>query len=510
MQKTKEILRLKYEFDLGLRDIAKSCNCSLGTVHNVLERAKKANVTWPIIDLSDKQLGSLIYPPSSTPNTQRPEPNLEYIFFEMKKKGVTLMLLWEEYKEQYPDGIMYTQFCQRYRNFFKSNNLYMHIDHKAGDEMQVDWAGQKMFLTEPSTGEIIDVYIFVAVMPASNYVFAKGYIHMKKPTWINAHIEAYEYYGGVPMVTVPDNTKTAVTTPEYYDPHLNRSYAEMGVHYGTAIVPTRVRSPKDKSAVEKAVKDIETHIIAALRKERFFSLTELNNAISDKLRKFNTRPFQKIQGNRLDFFHRIDKPALRPLPACHYEYADWKEVKVGFDYHVEYDNGFFYSVHYSYAGQKAFVRATSSTVEVFVDGERVSVHPRNYNEKDRYKTTYEHMPEKHKAVSDWSPKRFLKWATKIGPYTKQYIKNVLESRDFPQQAYRTCAGILSLGNDISKDQMEMTCQEALEKKIISYKYFNMLLKTRKVKPLKEPQVSLIIKHSNIRGNKAFGGDEHVK
>lgn len=260
MLKTREILRLKHELGLSLRDIAKSCNCGKTTVSEVLDRAKNSGITWPI-ELSDKQLLSLLYPPVEQKNTV-PEPDMEYVFVEMKKKHVTLMLLWEEYKEKHPDGIMYTQFCDRYRKFKKTNQLTMHIEHKAGEEMQVDWAGKTMAYVQQDTGEIKPAYLFVAVLPASSYPFVYAYCDMKLPNWIDAHVRAYEYFGGVPKVTIPDNTKTAVITPDLVDPILNKSYNEMARHYRTTLVPARPYRPRDYP---------QNHIIFKIRRIRYIS-----------------------------------------------------------------------------------------------------------------------------------------------------------------------------------------------------------------------------------------------
>lgn len=501
MLKTREILRLKLEVGLSLREIAKSCNCGKTTVSEVLERAKIAGISWPV-ELNDKQLLSLLYPPVEQKITV-PEPDMEYIFFEMKKKHVTLMLLWEEYKEKHPDGIMYTQFCERYRRFKKTNQLTMHIEHKAGEEVQVDWAGKTMSYVDPETGEIKPAYVFVAVLPASAYPFIYAYSDMKLPNWIDAHVRAYEYFGGVPKVTIPDNTKTAVITPDRVDPILNKSYNEMARHYRTTLVPARAVHPKDKAADENMVGNVSRRILAALRNRQFFSLYEINQAIKEELLKLINRPFQKMEGNRLMAFEKIDKPCLQPLPATRYEFADWKETKVQFNHHVDYD-GFFYSVHFSYVGQSCSVRATSKTIELYIAGERVAAFPRNHNPYKRYTTLPEHMPEAHKAVSGWSSDRFLSWAEKIGPCTREFIKYVLESREYPVQTYRACMGIMRFSKDYTPEVMERASREALTKKTYSYKYFSIILKQVTPKATKS-MAEKIIDHANIRGSRAYAG-----
>ncbi len=501
MLKAREILRLKHDVGLSLRGIGQACNCGKSTVSEVLGRAEKAGITWPI-ELSDKQLMSLLYPPVES-SISLPEPDMEYVFCEMKKKSVTLMLLWEEYKEKHPEGIMYTQFCERYRNFKKNNKISMHKEHKAGEEVEVDWAGNTMSYVEPTTGEIKAVYIFVAVLPASSYPFSYAYADMKTPNWIDAHVRAYEFFGGVPKITIPDNTKTAVIKSDRIDPVLNKSYSEMARHYRTTIVPARAGKPKDKAADENMVGNVSRRIIAALRNRQFFSIYEINQAISEELQKFINRPFQKMEGNRLTAFGKIDKPCLQPLPVTKYEYSEWRETKVQFNYHVDFE-GFFYSIHYSQINKPCSVRATSKTIEIYIGSERVAAYPRNYNTFKRYITLPEHMPENHKSVYGWSPERFLSWAEKTGPNTQEFIKCILESREYPVQTYRTCMGIMRFGNNYSNEIMETASREALDRNTCSYKYFSIILKQVTAK-VAESQTEKIINHDNVRGSSAFTG-----
>jgi transposase len=500
MLKAREILRLKYQIGLSLRDIAKALSCGKTTVSEVLKRAEKAKIGWPL-DLNDKELISLLYPPTQN-QSAAPEPDMEYIFYEVKKKHLTLMLLWEEYKEAHPDGIMYTQFCTRYREFKKQNKLTMHIEHKAGEEMQVDWAGSTMPYIDKITGESKKAYIFVAVLPASAYPFVYAYSHRKLSNWIDAHVRAYEYFGGVPKVTISDNTKTAVITPDVTDPVLNRSYNDMANYYSTAIVPARQGKAKDKAADENMVGNVSRRILAPLRNTKFFSVAEINKAMSAELEKFIRRPFQKMEGNRAAAFERIDKPALAALPGQRYEYCDWKETRAAFNYHVEYDR-FYYSVDYGYANQPCAVRATRDTIEVFIDNERVACHTRNYNKFSRYTTRSEHMPDNHKAVSGWSSRRFISWAESIGPNTGLLIDNVLKSRQYPVQSYRACMAIMSFSKDCPKDIMENASEKALSMGIYSVKYFKMIFK--QISLDKDKSDVRIIKHGNLRGSSAYAG-----
>lgn len=502
MLKARDILRLKHEVGLSLREIGKSCGCGKTTVMEVLQRAEDAGITWPIEQLSDKQLMSMLYPPSENKKTA-PEPDMEYVFREMKKKGVTLMLLWEEYKEKHPDGIMYTQFCDRYRKFKKHNDISMHIEHKAGEAMQVDWAGSTMDYMDLATKEMKLAYIFVAVLPASAYPFVYAYEDMMLANWIDAHVKAYEYFGGVPKFTIPDNTKTAVTKPDLVDPVINRSYNEMASHYGTIIIPARVYKPKDKAADENMVGNVTRRVIAPLRNLQFFSIQAINQAVKGEIAKFINRPFQKMEGNRLKAFETIDKPALQPLPLTQYEYAVWKETKVPFNYHVEYE-GRFYSVHYLYVGCPCSIRATSRAIEVFIDGQRVTAHNRNINQFNRYTTLPEHMPEKHKAVAGWNDERFLSSAEEVGPYTRELVKVILESCKFSVQGYRSCIGIIRLSNEYSKEIMENSSRQALEKRTYSFKYFSTIVRHEGAKA-PEATPERVVKHKNIRGSKEYAG-----
>ncbi|WP_157834827.1 IS21 family transposase [Acetivibrio clariflavus] len=501
MIKAREILRLKYEIGLSLREIGQACNCGKTTVSEVLKRAEKANITWPI-ELSDKQLMSMLYPPTNTRKSV-PEPDMEYVFYEMKKKNVTLMLLWEEYKEKHPDGIMYTQFCERYRNFKKLNKISLHKHHKAGEEMEVDWAGDTLSYVDINTGELKPAYIFVSVLPASHYPFVYAYSDTKIESWIDAHVRAYEYYGGVPKITIPDNTKTAVIKPDRVEPLINRNYKEMALHYRTTIVPARAGKPKDKASDENMVGNVSRRIMAALRNRQFFSIYEINQAISEELEKFINRPFQKMEGNRKTAFEKIDKPCLQPLPATKYEYCDWVETRVTFNYHVEY-KGFFYSVHYSYANHKCWVRASSKTIEVYIGNERIAVHTRNYDKFNRYRTLEEHMPEEHKAIYAWNSERFLSWAEKTGPNTRELIKKILENSDYPVQGYRACMGIMRLAKSHSAEIMETASKEAIDKNVFSFKYFNIILK-QVINNSSKKQADTIIHHENVRGSSAYSG-----
>ena len=502
MAKIREILKLKHETGLTIREIANACGCGKSTVADILKRAEEAKINWPI-GLAERQLIQSLYPPSAEKNPAN-EPDMEYIFQEMKKKNVTLTLLWEEYKTQNPEGLMYTQFCERYRQFKKTNNLVLRKEHKAGNEVETDWAGTTVKYMDREAGELKEAYVFVAVLPASAYPFAYAYPDMKKHSWIDAHIKAYTYYQGVPRFTICDNTKTAVTKTDLYDPVLNKSFYDMAAHFNTVIMPARPYKPKDKGAGENAVQNIGRRVLAAIRNRQFFSICEINEAISEELENFVNRPFKKIEGTRKTAYENIDKPCLQPLPVQRYEYAEFKEAKIPFDYHIDWD-GFYYSVCHTYAGQYCTIRATRSTIEAFIDNERICAHARNYNRNKRYTTLTEHMPQAHKAAAGWNDERFITWAGKIGPNTAAFIRHILKSREHSVQSYRACMGIMRLGKNYPAETMEAACSKAVDLNVYSYKYFEMIIKQASQAKNNPPDTKPPVRQSNIRGRDAFEG-----
>ena len=496
MEKAKEILRLFLMKGLGQRDVASATGCSLGVVNAVLSRVKEAGVNDPL-SLEAKELGSIIYP--SVKEKLKTEPDYEYIDVEMKKKGVTLTLLWEEYKMQNPHGYMYTQFCDKYREYRKINSVYMRKVYKAGERMMVDWAGLTMKYRED--GKEKTVYFFVAVLPASSYLYARPFADMKMESWIEGHINALEYFGGVAHLWVPDNAKTAVSKASRYEADLNKTYVEMAKHYGAVIIPTRPHAARDKAPAETAVQIAPRRIITKLRHFRFMSLEELREAVHEQVEVVNEQPFQKIQGSRLSVFLETEQHMLMKLPSKRYEYAQFKQAKAGFDYHVALDKAHYYSVPYQFAGKMVQIRSTSRTVEVFCEGERIASHIRGSDTNKRFITDPSHMPKSHKAVADWSPQRFLSWAEKTGGKTKEYIAWLLGRREHPEQAYRTCAAILRIGSTVAPERMEGACSQALTNNIYSYAYFSKLIEGNK---RQEPII-----HENLRGKDYYQGENHV-
>jgi transposase len=412
---------------------------------------------------------------------------------------VTLFLLWQEYKAAYPEGFQYSQFCQRYRKWAGTLDLSLRQNHKAGEKLFVDYCGQTVPVVQASTGEVRGAQIFVAVLGASNYTYAEATWTQKLPDWIASHIRTWEYLGGVTELVVPDNLRSGVSSACRYEPDLNPTYNDLATHYGTAILPARVRKPRDKAKVEAGVQGVERRILAALRNRTFFSLAEVNQAIRELLEEYNERLFQKLPGSRRSLFETLDQPALKPLPGQRFDYADWKKARVNIDYHVEVD-GHYYSVPYQWVGQPVEVRFGATIVECFHRGKRVASHVRSF-QKGRHTTLKEHMPKAHRAYLEWTPERLVRWARQSGGATAEVVESLMASRAHPQQGFRPCLGILRLGQQCGADRLEAACARALATRAISYRSIASILKTgldRQPLPKIPPELPPI-EHDNVRG-----------
>lgn len=502
MRKTREILRLSWECDLSKRKVGRSLKISHSTVLECLRRAEEAGLSWPLPeDLSDTALEGLLYPQLGNV-LERPLPRFDEIYLELKRKGVTLQLLWEEYRENYPDGYRYSQFCELYRRWRGKLDLSMRQEYKAGEKMFVDYAGQTVPIVDKKTGAVSQAQIFVACLAVSNYTFAEASISQALPCWISSHVRAFEYFGGVTEIIIPDNIKTGVTKADYYEPDINPSYHDLCLHHGCVVIPTRVRKPKDKAKVESAVQVVERWILARLRKRTFFSLEELNEAISELLEDLNNRKFKKLDTTRRELYEKVDKPALKPLPASRYQYAQWKRPKVFIDYCVEVDKHR-YSVPYQLVGERVEVRYTATTIEVFFKGKRITDHLRSYV-KGGYTIKDEHMPASHRAHKGWPPSRIINWAVKTGPYTGELAERIMAEKPHPEMGYRSCLGIIRLEKHYGRERLEAACKKACAMRAYSYKRVRSMLKSGmdKVQTIpgvgEEPSKEPII-HSNLRG-----------
>ena len=503
MRKIKEVLRLRFEVGLTYDAIGQSCNIGHTTVGEYLRRAKDAGLTWPLPeDMDDGLLEKLLYSRSPDPDVKRPVPDWEYVHKELKRKSVTLFLLWQEYKETYPDGYEYSWFCRNYKEWSGKIDVTMRFNHRAGEKLFVDYAGHTIAVIDKRTGEIREAQIFVATLGASKYTYAEATWTQSLPDWIGSHTRTFKFLGGVPEIIVPDNLKTGVNKSCRYEPDLNPTYQDMASHYRCVVIPTRIKSPKDKAKVETGVKTVEQWILARLRNITFFSLADLNKTIRSLLQDLNTRSFQKMSGTRRSMFEELDRPALKSLPYEPYTYAEWKKAKPHIDYHIEV-NGFYYSVPYQLAKKQVEARITQHIIEIFYKAKRVASHQRSYDPSKRYVTVREHMPKSHQKYADWTPQRIIRWASKAGEATAKTVKTVMKNRSHPQQGFRACMGIMSLGKEYSQERLEAACSRALAIGSPSYKSVQAILKKGLDRlPLQKevPQQTSFINHSNIRGS----------
>jgi transposase len=508
MRKVKEALRLSYEKGLSPRQIAKSLDIGRTTIQEYLHRAQQAGLTWPLApEFDETSLESLLFPsPGSVVHEKRQMPPMEYLHQELKRKGVTLQLLWHEYKEKYPDGYQYSQFCRLYHQWAEKLDPCLHQEYRAGEKLFVDYAGQTMEITDPETGEIHPAHIFVATLGASNYTFAEATLSQDLPSWIQSHVHAFEFFHGVTEILTPDNLRDAVTRSCRYEPDLNASYREMAEHYGVVIIPARVAKPRDKAKVESGVLQVERWVLAPLRHRTFFSLAELNEAIQKELEFLNNRPFEKLQATRKSLFETLEKPVLKPLPIHRFVFAEWKTARVNIDYHIEVDHHY-YSVPYQLIHERVEVRLTDTTLEVFLKGRRVASHLRSYL-PGKYTTLSEHMPKSHQKHLQWSPSRLIQWAGSIGPHTQRLVAFILENRPHPEQGYRSCLGVLRLRKRYSPERLEAACARALVFKAYSYKNVESILKSgldQQPSDRSSPsQTHLpLLEHENLRGRQYY-------
>ena len=507
MRKIREALRLHYDAGLGVRAVSRSLKASPSTVREYLVRAKLQGLTWPLAEsLDDAALLQRLYPTPRTNSRRLPPPQWSKVHRELRRKGVTLALLWEEYKAVHPEGMQYSWFCSRYREWAAKVDVVMRQEHRAGERMFVDYAGHTVAVVNRDTGELREAQVFVAVLGASNYTYAEATWTQTLPDWIASHVRAFEFMGGNTELLIPDNLRSAVSRANRYEPDTNPTYHDLACHYGVAVFPARVKKPRDKAKAEVAVQVVERWVLAALRNRTFFSLGELNAAIAKLLERLNNRPFRKLPGSRRELFEQLDRPALRPLPAERYVFAEWKKARVNIDYHVEVEHHY-YSVPHALVGRQLDVRLTATTVECIYRGQRVASHMRCAL-RGRHTTADEHMPEKHRKMGQWSPERFIRWATTIGPDTALLIDNVLRSRRHPQQAFRSCLGILRLASSYGEERLEAAAGRALALGSNSYRSVESILKHRlDERPSEQIELSLAIEHSNLRGASYYNNQE---
>ncbi len=500
MRKIREILRHKWALGRSHRDVAASLSVSVGAVSAAEQRARRAGLDWGTVEnLSDEALEIRLY--GALPSDRhRSLPDPATLHTELKRKGVTLQLLHHEYRERHPDGYGYTQFCDHYGRWCRDRRLSMRQIHHAGEKLFVDYAGKKPEIVDPETGEVREVELFVAVLGASNYTFAEATATQQIADWIQSHVHAFEYLGGVTSAVVPDQLKTGITRACRYEPEIQRSYEELALHYGTVILPARPASPRDKAKVEVAVQIAERWILARLRNETFFSLAALNRRIRELLEALNDRTMRHYRASRRALFEQLDQPVLKPLPATCYEHALWKLVRANIDYHVELA-GHYYSVPFTLRGQPLELRHTAATVEVFHHRQRVASHLRSAA-RGRHTTVAEHMPKSHQAQLEWSPERITRWAHTIGPQTRTLVEAIFAVRPHPEQGYRSCLGILRLAKRYGEPRLEAACTRAVAVRARSYRHVESILKhglDRVPAPDASPRDGVAVPHVNLRG-----------
>ncbi len=503
MRKIRDVLRLAAQ-GMSTRQMASSLAIGRTTLREYIYRARAAGLSWPLPDdLSDGDLERLLFPRlSGDVRDNIPQPDWSYMHSELRRTGVTLALLWEEYRAAHPEGYGYSRYCELYSRWEGKLSPVMRQRYAAGDKLFVDYAGATIDVISPETGEVRTAQLFVAALGASNYTYVEATWTQKLPDWIASHTRAFAFFGGVPAQIISDNLKSGVTKACFYDPAINRTYADMAAHYDTAVVPARPRKPRDKSKVETAVLLTERWIVARLRNRRFFGLDDLNAAIRNLLDQLNNKVTRHLGASRRDLFAKIDKPALNPLPREPYIYAEWKQCRAGLDYHVDIGRHY-YSVPHQLLRQKLWARITARTVEIFHNGQRVASHARTSGNR-QHSTHREHMPPNHRFRADWSPERIRRQAARIGPNTEAFVEVVMRERRHPEQGFRTCLGVIRLAKSFGRDRLEAACARALEINARSYSSLHSILKNGlDRKPRTRATDEPAITHPNIRGADYF-------
>jgi transposase len=511
MRRIREVLRLRFECGCSHRAISAATGLSKGSISDYLQRAQEAGLSWAeASSLDDAEVERRLFrlvgrlePPA------RAAIDFEWIQRELPKPGVTLQQLWLEYQEAVKKtgaglAYQYSQFCDRYADYRNKLDVTMRQVHRAGEKAFVDYSGKKPHIVDPKTGEVTDVELFVMVLGASNYTFAEASYTQQLKDFVDSNVRAFEYFGSVPQIVVPDQLKSAVKKSDRISPEINETYAEFARHYGVAIIPARPRKARDKAKVEVGVQIAQRWILACLRNRTFFSLDALNVAIAELLERLNDRPFQKLDGCRRSLFETVDRPAMKPLPSTRYVVAEWKKATVNIDYHVDYDFRP-YSVHHTLVGQDVEVRATSTTVEILVNNQRHVTHRRCYGPKGTPTTLEEHRPKSHREYGAWPPSRLVSWAKTIGPSAGEVVEHILKSKPHPEWGYRSCLALIRTAKKHGNERTEAACRRAIAIGSPTRKSVETILARGLEKtPLDEPEVQAsLFEHPNIRGASYF-------
>jgi transposase len=507
VEKIREILRLNQELKLSIRQIADATGVSKTSVGEYLAEYKRSGLQYrEVLDMADKELAEVFEKRNKTVNPLYEGLSKDFPYYEkeLARVGVTLYLLWEEYKERNPDGFSYSRFCHHYRMWESKLKTGMRIEHKAGDLIYADFTGKKMHYVDADTGEVIPAEIFITILGASQLIYVEAVRSQKLEDWIWANENAWRYYGGTTKGICPDNLKSAVTKACNYEPLLNETYDDLARHYSTVILPTRPGKPKDKALVENAVRIVYQRIFAKLRNQDFFSLAELNEAVWEELEKLNNAPFQRRDISRRQLFNEIEKNQLQPLPTERYEIRHYQVSKVEFNHHVYLrEDKHYYSVPYQYTGQKVKTLYTTRNVEIYKENVRIALHKRNHRPYG-YTTEKSHMPAGHQFVDGWNTERFINWASKMGGPVKTFIERLLDSKEHPQQAFKSCMGVLKLSKGYTPKDLEIVCKRALDLNCISFKFIKNSLKNNIHKTQQEGPIEMKLPfHENIRGKENF-------
>ena len=506
MRRIKEVLRLRYELKLDQRQIARSCSLSVSTVHEYLKRAEAAGVGWPLpSDWDEGRLeASLFRYPDSRLAPKKSPPDYAAIHDQLRRhRHLTLQLLWQEYVEVNPDGYRYSRFCELYHRWRRKLDVVMRQEHKPGEKAFIDWAGATIPIYERDSGAVWRAPLLVAALGASSYTWAEATRDQQMESWLRAQMHAFAYWGGVPALVVPDNTKTAVIKACRYDPDLNPTYYNFALHYGCGVLPARPYKARDKAVVENAVQVAQRWIVAALRHHKFFSLGEANQAIGELRERLNHRPFRKRQGSRASVFEVLDKPALKPLPSESFEISEWSRARVNIDYHVAFD-GNLYSVPYNLVHELVEIRATPTTVEILHRGVRIASHIRSHG-REQTITNHEHRPKSHQAHLEWTPSRMVHWAQTIGPHTAQLFERIMADKPHPEMGYRGCLGLMRLAREYSAARMEAAAERALATGACRYHNVKSILKNSLdgVPVAANGNTARAERHAYIRGSEDF-------
>ena len=510
MSEIEKIVRLKSQSGLSIRQISQALNLRKSTVSDYLRRFKESGVTLERLkELSDQQLVKALFPEkvSAERTSSRAEmPDFVRMHTELKKRHVTRQLLWEEYRESNPDGYGYSQYCQLYQDWSKKLSISMHQIHKAGEKMFVDFSGLKGEIADPQTGEITEVEIFVAALGASGYTYAEAIRDQRKSSIITVHNHAFEYFGGVTEMIIPDNMKAAVNRADQYDPDLNENYQDMAEYYGTVILPARPYHPKDKLKVELSVKLVQRWILARHRHRVFFSIEALNEAIHSLLDDLNNRKIKKIEKSRRELYEELDRPALKPLPQSPYIFREFKRCRVNIDYHIELSKSY-YSVPYQLVGKEVEARYTATAVEVFYQRKRIAVHQRLYR-VGAYSTQSEHMASAHRIYAGLKPSRLIEWGLSYGKHTGELIQTIMANKPHPEIGFRICLGILNMAKlQPDPESVELASRTMMELQSFRVKHFKSILKNKTYlfarnsleKPVAMNPLTLPLYHENLRG-----------